>query len=60
MNDQTLARKLIAVVIIKIAVITLLWWLFIRGQHVEVVSDTVADHFGQPSSSNPQGNIHGQ
>lgn len=60
MNDSVLARKLIVVVLIKVAAITLLWWLFIRGQHVEVVDDTIADHFGQQQSIHLQGSPHGQ
>lgn len=36
MNDSQLARKLIRIVLIKLAILFALWWVFFRGQTVTV------------------------
>ncbi|MBS1210701.1 MAG: hypothetical protein H6R19_3099 [Proteobacteria bacterium] len=46
MNDRQLARKLIAVLLIKLVLIVGLWWVFIRGQKVEVDSAAMAGALG--------------
>jgi len=42
MNDSHLARKLLWIVLIKLAVLFALWWVFIREQRVEVDPATMA------------------
>lgn len=42
MNDHQLTRKLILAVLIKLLLITGLWWAFIRGNKVEVDSAAMA------------------
>lgn len=42
MNDRQLTRKLFAVLLIKLVLIIGLWWVFIRGNKVEVDSATMA------------------
>ena len=48
--DKTLARKLALVLAIKLAVLFLLWWGFVRVAHVHVDGDSVAAQFLQSPS----------
>ena len=43
--DKTLMRKLALVLLIKLAVLFLLWWGFVRVQHVQTDGDSVAAQF---------------
>lgn len=42
LQDQTLLRKLAVVLVIKLAVLTALWWGFVREQRVPVDTDSAA------------------
>jgi hypothetical protein len=42
LRDQTLVRKLAVVLVIKLAVLTGLWWGFVREQRVPVDTDSAA------------------
>jgi hypothetical protein len=45
--DKTLVRKLAVVLVIKLAVLTALWWSFVREQRVAVDGERVAAQFLQ-------------
>ncbi len=49
--DRRLLRQLIIAVLIKIIVLTALWWLFVRDERVNVDGDGVADRFNSTTSS---------
>lgn len=49
--DQRLLRKLIIAVLIKLVVLTALWWLFIRDVRVSVDTDSVADRISGTNST---------
>jgi hypothetical protein len=55
--DQALLRKLIATVIIKLALLGVLWWMFVQDQRVEVQTHEAAQHLLTPASS--PGNAQG-
>ncbi len=63
LSDQGLLRHLVVVVLIKLALITALWWVFIRDARVTVDSSAMA---AQVSTSAPfqhqptPGETHGQ
>ena len=40
----TLPQKLALAVVIKLAVLTVIWWVWIRGQHVNVDPDVMRAH----------------
>ena len=42
LRDRTLVRKLAGVLVIKLALLTGLWWGFVREQRVPVDSDSAA------------------
>lgn len=44
--DRRLLRHLITAVMIKLVVLTALWWLFIRDARVPVDTDRVGQHLG--------------
>ncbi len=44
-TDKTLVRKLALVLLVKLAVLFLLWWGFVRVQHVQTDGDSVAAQF---------------
>ncbi len=50
-SDKRLRRHLLTAVVIKLLVLTVLWWLFIRDSHVSVDSNTIGDRFGVPTST---------
>ncbi|WP_349629926.1 cytochrome oxidase putative small subunit CydP, partial [Pseudomonas corrugata] len=45
-SDKRLRRHLLTAVVIKLLVLTVLWWLFIRDSHVSVDSNTIGDRIG--------------
>ena len=45
--DKTLVRKLALVLLIKLAVLVMLWWGFVRDQRVTVDTNSVAAQFLQ-------------
>lgn len=45
--DKSLVRKLAVVLLIKLAVLAALWWVFVRDQRVAVNSEGVAAQFLQ-------------
>jgi hypothetical protein len=49
--DRRLLRQLIIAVLIKIIVLTALWWLFVRDERIEVDGDGVADRITGTTSS---------
>ena len=49
--DRRLRRELVWVVVIKLVLLTLLWWLFIAPQRVEVDSRKMADVVAAPDGS---------
>ena len=57
MNDSHLARKLFWIVLLKLAILFALWWVFFRGQTVTVDPTTDVG----AAQQTPQGEItHGQ
>lgn len=56
MNDRPLLRHLTLVVLVKLAVLAGLWWVFFRPAQVPVNPDTAAEHVTSvPSPAAPQG-----
>ena len=53
--DKTLVQKLAWVLLIKLAVLFLLWWGFVRVQHVQTDGDSVAAQFLQSPSMPAKG-----
>lgn len=51
-----LARKLVVVLVLKLAVLFGLWWGFVREQRVQVDSDLVASQLLQPATKPFDGN----
>lgn len=49
--DRRLLRHLITAVVIKLVVLTALWWLFIRDVRVPVDTDRIGQHLGGVVSS---------
>lgn len=49
--DRRLLRHLITAVMIKLVVLTALWWLFIRDARVPVDTDRIGQHLGGVVSS---------
>ncbi|MCO7579934.1 MULTISPECIES: cytochrome oxidase putative small subunit CydP [Pseudomonas] len=50
-SDQRLRRHLLLAVLIKLAVLTVLWWLFIRDTHVSVDATVIGNRLGIPTST---------
>ena len=50
-SDKRLLRQLITAVLIKLLLLSVLWWLFIRDSHVSVDSNTIGARFGVPTST---------
>lgn len=48
--DQRLLRHLIIAVLIKLALLTVLWWLFVRDARVHVDAHAVGDRLGATNS----------
>jgi hypothetical protein len=53
--DKTLARKLVLVLLLKLALLLALWWGFVREQHVTVDADKVAAWLLQVAATPTQG-----
>ena len=49
--DRRLLRQLIIAVLIKIIVLTVLWWAFVRDERIKVDGDGVADRISGAVSS---------
>lgn len=49
-NHRSLVRKLAWVVVLKLIVITAIWWMFMRDQRVKVEPETAAEHLLAPVS----------
>jgi hypothetical protein len=50
-SDKRLRRHLFTAVVIKLLVLTVLWWVFIQDSRVSVDSNTIGDRFGVPTST---------
>ena len=55
-RDRRLRRELVLLVIVKLIVLSAIWWLFIRDVRVAVDESTAARHF----TTAPQGDPHAQ
>ena len=53
-SDKTLVKKLAVVLVLKLAVLVALWWVFVREQHVAVDENNVAAQFLTPVSTKAQ------
>ena len=54
MTNRLLLRHLVVAVLIKLLVLTGLWWQFVRDARVTVDVETVVGHFNPPQSSSPE------
>ncbi len=54
-SDPTLLRKLALVLVIKLAILLALWWVFVREQGVAVDASGVAAQFLPPAKPSTQG-----
>jgi len=52
-NDRYLVTKLALVLLIKLLVLVVLWWAFVRDQRVTVDEHRVADQFLTSQNINP-------
>lgn len=59
-RDRRLRRELIVLVILKLAVLTAIWWLFIRDVRVAVDESVAARHFTATSRTTAQGDTDAQ
>ena len=50
-SDKRLLRHLLTAVLIKLVLLSVLWWLFIRDAHVSVDPNVVGNRFGVPTSA---------
>jgi hypothetical protein len=54
-DDSTrLVRHLIAAVLVKLALLTALWWLFVRDHRVPVDAGAAAAHLVTPAGGAPR------
>lgn len=51
--QDRLVRHLAAAVALKLVVLTVLWWAFVRDERVGVDDDRAAAHLGSPVDANP-------
>lgn len=49
--DKLLLRHLVIAVLIKLALLTALWWLFVRDARVSVDPDAIVDRIGATIST---------
>jgi hypothetical protein len=49
--DRRLRRDIIAALVIKLALLATLWWLFVREAQVAVEPATVATHIASPAAT---------
>ena len=54
-SDKYLLNKLTLVLVLKLAILFALWWVFVREQHVAVDDSDVAAQLLQPASLSTQG-----
>lgn len=45
-TDRRLLRHLVTAVVLKLLVLTVLWWVFIRDAHVPVDTNRISQHMG--------------
>ncbi|WP_068636690.1 cytochrome oxidase putative small subunit CydP [Thauera butanivorans] len=60
--DRKLLREIVVVVVLKLVLITALWWAFIRGHQVEVDVQRMVAHTSGTSAGglpNPDGETDG-
>lgn len=50
-SDKRLLRHLLTAMLIKLVLLSVLWWLFIRDSHVSVDPNIVGNRFGVPTST---------
>lgn len=48
-DERRLTRHLVIAVLIKLAVLVLLWWVFVRDARVSVGTEGVATRFSEPA-----------
>jgi hypothetical protein len=51
--ERSLLRHLSLVVLLKLAVLAALWWVFVRDQRVDVDSDSAGAHLGSAAAAQP-------
>ena len=54
-SDQTLIKKLALVLVLKLAILLAIWWVFVRQQSVAVDASCVAAQLLQPAVDSTQG-----
>ena len=54
-SDQTLLKKLALVLVLKLAILLAIWWVFVRQQSVAVDASGVAAQLLQPAVDSTQG-----
>ena len=54
-SDQTLLKKLALVLVLKLAILLAIWWVFVRQQSVAVDASGVAAKLLQPAVDSTQG-----
>jgi hypothetical protein len=54
-SDKSLLRKLALVLVLKLAILLALWWVFVREQGVAVDGNSVAAQFLQPAAKTAEG-----
>lgn len=54
MRDRRLVRELVVVVVIKLALLTALWWVFVRDARVTVDPEAMTAH----AIATPAGTVH--
>lgn len=57
--DRKLLREIVVVVVLKLVLITALWWAFIRGHQVEVDVQRMVAHTSAGGLPNPDGETDG-
>lgn len=53
-TDRKLVRELVLIVVIKLILITALWWVFIREERLAVAPESVSSRFVPPASAKQQ------
>lgn len=59
MTDKMLRNRLLWALLVKLALITLLWWLFVKDYRVVADSDAMAQQLTGQAESIKQGEPHG-
>lgn len=59
LTDRRLLRYLVHAVLIKLAVLALLWWVFVRDARLPVDTDATARQLGAPAVVSTQGLTQG-